>query len=231
MSKRIILNKFLTFFNHKERTIRIDDYPSGIRPVLDDLTPFFKIFDEFEKRQLYFYLAIVPKVLVDFFDNRILEYKYLIPIMHGYSHNYDYYSKILESNNDPYNTHTIMDQFDEFENQSVSEISEKIEKGKNILNRYFNKEIDIYVPPCNILNKNTKIALINQGFKTVFSENYFFNRKLRCVTSDYYGTLENMPLKKYNCITLHITWEYDTLRTKGIDIITNKLDYIKSILN
>lgn len=54
MSKRIILNKFLTFFNHKERTIRIDDYPSGIRPVLDDLTPFLRFLMNLKKDNCIF---------------------------------------------------------------------------------------------------------------------------------------------------------------------------------
>jgi peptidoglycan/xylan/chitin deacetylase (PgdA/CDA1 family) len=231
MSKRIILNKLLTIFNHKEKIIRIDDYPSGIRPIVENQTPLFNILDEFEKRQIYFHLAIVPKEMDDFFDDRILGYKYLIPVMHGYDHKYYQYSEKLVLNKDIYNTHTVIDQFDEFDNHSIPEIIDKLKEGKDILKKYFKKEIDTYVPPCNLLNKNTKTALINQGFKTVFSENYFYNSKLRCISSDYYGTLENMPLKKYNCITLHLTWEYDTFRTKGIEEITKKLDFIKNTWN
>lgn len=231
MSKRIILNKLLTIFNQKKIIIRIDDYPSGIRPILKDQSPLFRILDEFEKREIYFHLAIVPKEMDDFFDDRILKYKYLIPIMHGYDHKYYQYSKELVLNKDIYNTHTVIDQFDEFDHNSIIEITKKLKQGKDILNKYFKKEIDTYVPPCNLLNKNTKIALINQGFKTVFSEKYFYNSKLKCVPSDYYGTLECMPLKKYKCITLHLTWEYDTLRTKGIGEITKKLDFIKNMWN
>lgn len=231
MQKRILINKLLILFRHKQKIIRIDDYPSGIRPVLKDQTPLFKILDEFEKRQIYFHLAIVPKELDEFFDERILKYKYLIPVMHGYDHKYDYYSKILIDNNDIYNQHTIVDQFDEFKDNSIAEITSKLQSGKDIIYKYFKRNVDIYVPPCNILNKNTKKALITLGFKSVLSEKYFFSRKLKWIPSDYYGTLNNMPFKKYTCISIHLTWEYDTLRTKGMDLITKKLDYIQKEWN
>jgi hypothetical protein len=38
------------------------------------------------------------------------------------------------------------------------------------------------------------------------------------IKSEYYGKLDDMEIgKPYNVVTLHITWEWDTIQEKGWD--------------
>ena len=82
-----------------KKYVRIDDFPTGIRPILDSLSIFFKIFDIFEENEIEFHLGIVPDLL-KYLDEKdlakLLSYKYLIPCQHGYNHRYFEFSEVLK---------------------------------------------------------------------------------------------------------------------------------------
>jgi FkbM family methyltransferase len=201
---------------------RIDDFCTGVRPILPNLTPMYDILQEFDRREVYFYLGIVPALLTPEMIERLNEYQYMIPCQHGYEHCYDKYSKMCIENNDPYNERTV-GQFDEFDGQSVEQIKELIGKGKDILEKAFNKKIIHYIAPCNRFTENTFDALCDLGFTQVFTgisaimpDKY--KTQLTEIVSDYYGRIETMP-KRINAksFCLHITWENDYVRICGFD--------------
>jgi len=105
--------------------VRLDDFPTGVRPILKDLSLFFKIFDEFEKRKIVFYVGIVPKLLEKYVlpkdIQKLKNYKYLIVCQHGYNHRYDEFSKVLIDKNDIKNNGTV-GVFNEFENYTKQQI-------------------------------------------------------------------------------------------------------------
>src|SRR5262249_37194298 len=48
-----------------EPVLRIDDYPTGVRPLLDDLSPLHAILEKIDSRGLRYYLGAVPALVDD----------------------------------------------------------------------------------------------------------------------------------------------------------------------
>ena len=111
-----------------DKIIRIDDFPTGIRPILDDIEPLYDILMEFENKKIRYVLGIVPSLLTDDMIDRLSKFKYIIVAQHGFNHNYDTLHKKLIDNNDPYNDWCCLDQFDEFENISKENIKKNYKK-------------------------------------------------------------------------------------------------------
>ena len=214
-------------FGGGDRIIRIDDFPTGIRPILDDLEPLYEILMEFEKRELRFVLGIVPSLLTDDMIERLQTFKYLIVAQHGYNHNYKSLHKKLIDNKDVYNDWCCMDQFNEFEGREKTEIKKIINKGRERLEEI--GPTNIYIPPCNKLDKNTLEALEDLKFKYILGDGISMrSEKIPIIPSHFYDRVRglNEQNAKSMVICLHVTWEWDELyRRKDI----SKKDWDKKL--
>lgn len=180
--------------------IRLDDFPTGIRPLLKDITPLVEILSKFCYHFKNVNLGIIPKLLTPEYFSLIKDLEFN-PCIHGYDHHYFQFSKLLDK--DPFNKNTILNGFNEFENNSKEEIRNKLKESKDILEQYFQKDITTYIPPCNIIDENTKEILQELNLQV--------NSEL-----GFYGRLLEMDMtKKLKFVTLHLTWEYDDLTWKN----------------
>lgn len=193
--------------------LRIDDYPSGIRPIQDGQIAMFDwMLDSFNE----VYLGIVPYTYHKFGCKIHETHTNIIPCCHGYNHRYDEIGSYLIKKNDPFNRVTV-EVFDEFHNYSDSEISLAITIGKEYLEYKFGCEVETYIPVCNVISPNVANIIHNAGFRRIMGENSC-KSPIPIIKSDYYGKLDDMEIgKPYNVISLHITWEWDTIQEKGWD--------------
>lgn len=199
--------------------IRIDDFPTGVRPVLPqkELLP---ILDAFEKAGIIIHLAVVPK-LVEKMD--CPKHSNIIAIQHGYHHRYHEMSKKLMEAGDPYNAKTI-GVFDEFPTESPEKIAAKLKEGWFIIKRKFKNNARWFVPVCNLINHNLAEALKIVNYEKILSE-----RGENVIKSDQYCRLHEIDYsKKPQIITLHLTWEHDILREKGINYWMEGLEKLEN---
>lgn len=205
-------------YSSGDKIIRIDDFPTGIRPILEDLEPLYEILMEFEKRELRFVLGIVPSLLTDDMIKRLKTFKYLIVGQHGYNHNYNSLHKKLLDNKDPYNDWCCMDQFNEFEGKEKFEIKKIINKGRERLEEI--GPTNIYIPPCNRLDENTLKALEDLKFKYILGDGISLrSEKIPIIPSQFYDRVRglNVTNSKGAVCCFHVTWEWDELyRRKDI---------------
>lgn len=195
--------------------IRIDDYPTGIRPIQEGQ---LELFDKMLAIMPTVHLGIVPKLFKNFKCE--LNHPNVVPCMHGVDHCFYDYSHLLK--NDPYNLKTV-GVFDEFEDWEYEDIPYAIDWGKKYLESYFGQSVDHYIPPCNVIDRNLANILYGSGFKYILSENTCPS-PIPIIKSDYYGKLDDMNLKSaYKVITLHMTWEMDTILEKGFDYWAKKV--------
>lgn len=201
--------------------VRIDDFPTGIIRVPDDLSDYFRILDCFEHHKIQYHLGIVPELLRRFVNSDDIEqltrYKYMIPAMHGYDHQFNRMNRILTANNDPQNTRGLIggDWF-EFENRTQQWVNDHLTKGREYLENIFNRIIVHYIPVCNRIDDKLITGLINSGFVYVFTieGNRRQAQRMDTITTDYYGRLEDIP-RRYESLCLHITWEAQTVGRIG----------------
>jgi hypothetical protein len=203
--------------------IRIDDFPTGITEVPEDMSLHFKILDCFEEEGREYYLGIVPELLRRYVNKenirRLFQYKMMIPVMHGYDHYYDTMQQRLIANNDPMNLRgTSKGDFWEFTDRSQQWTTEHLIKGKEYIESLCGKRITHYIPVCNRIDEKLINGLIGSGFTTIFTipGNTGLAVRMAQVITEYYGKVVNMD-KRYESICLHITWERDTIIKTGFD--------------
>jgi hypothetical protein len=214
---------------NKNTIIRLDDFPTGVRPLLKNIDPLVEILSKFCNHFENVKLGIVPKLLNNQLVDKIKHLNFE-PCMHGYDHNYFKFSPILESTGDVFNSKGTVPSFSEFDNCTPEEIYKKIEDGKAILEGYFNQNITTYIPPCNQICYNTKVALKKHGFTTIFTEGNHTDNMFKYVPSDYYGRVIDTKCENHRVLTYHLTWEYDELTwlQKDIERWSLKLEKIKN---
>lgn len=200
--------------------IRIDDFPTGIRVIQDDYIPIFeKILDCFSQYNIPIHVGFVPKLMDKQRDSFLLKYSNIIPVQHGLTHCYDEYSKKLIQANDILNCKTI-GAFDEFQTLNEDVIFDKLNEGKKILSNFFNRDINLYIPVCNIANKNT-VNAINRIYKGVLGQNIIkgADYTIQNYLFDFYGGLVDINYaKQEKTFCFHITWEYDAINRLGFDV-------------
>ena len=196
-----IINEYFNTKN-KDITIRLDDFPTGIRPLLPNIDPLVEILQRFCHHFEKVKLGIVPKLLTQEYFNKIKHLKFE-PCIHGYDHHYYNYSVILK--NDPYNKNTVVQGFNEFENNTIKEITSKLTEARDILEQKFGISVTSYIAPCNTLDKNTLEVLNNLNLVPMNE-------------SDFYGKVFELEfLRPAKIATFHLTWEYDELTWKEKD--------------
>ena len=209
-----------------EPVIRIDDYPTGIRPILPDLSPIHDVIGKFETARLPYHLGIVPSLLTDEMFEFLEGLNFMIPVVHGYDHSYPKYAPILEKKDDIYNQKTV-GVFNEFSGQSFDEILGKLTRGRALLEDRLDTSVTSYIPPCNIGDRNTARALEAAGYERYFSEKRIPGCSLPWIRSDFYGRSPEYPSSKSPTVsTFHTTWEWDVVRegnTTALDLAISTL--------
>jgi uncharacterized protein DUF2334 len=193
--------------------LRVDDYPTGVRPILEDLSSLHDVLSQIDAAGLPFHLGVVPALL----DERMAEFlrslSQLVVSMHGFEHGYAKHSRALLRANDPFNQRGTVSGFDEFAGQPYAEILQKIQDGRRLLQSRLGQLPLSYIPPCNQGNRSTGRALLAAGFEYVLTEKRIPGSKLPSIRSDFYDRSSAFsPGSQPNVASLHATWEADMLR-------------------
>lgn len=196
--------------------LRIDDYPTGVRPVLEDMKPLHTILREVDSYGVPFHLGIVPALLTGEQVAFLRSLKHLVPVVHGYDHGYPIYAPVLEAEKDPFNERGTVPPFNEFAGMREAEITQRLVEARRLLETYFDQPVHTYIPPCNKADRRTGRALVAAGFHRVLSEKRVPVCSLPQRRSDFYGrSSEYDPSNKPDTVTLHLTWEWDLRRRGG----------------
>lgn len=209
-----------------EPTLRIDDYPTGIRPLLPDLAPLNSILEQVESCGLEYHLGIVPALLTDEMFGFLSGLTHMIPSVHGYDHAYPKYAPLLIEKGDPYNQHTA-GVFNEFRGQPYEEILSKLTRGRLLLEDRLGRVVTSYIPPCNKGDRRTGRALAEAGFRYYLSEKRIPGCPLPMVGSDLYGRSPDYDGSPLDVATLHVTWEWDVQRQGNHEALPRMLDGLR----
>ncbi|BCL60118.1 hypothetical protein DGMP_08110 [Desulfomarina profundi] len=208
--------------------IRIDDYPTGVRPLVADRDKIHEILLKFEQLETDYRLGIVPAILDEDMKLFLSGLRYMRPVLHGYDHGYPHFSKYLVERGDPYNQRGTVGGFDEFEHDNSSVIFEKLQKGKKLLEEITGLQVNEYIPPCNRAGFRTGRILEELGLRRYFSEKRIPRCRLERIGSDFYGRTSDFPMGgQARVITLHVTWEYDLIRKGDSSSLVNFLYYLR----
>ena len=207
--------------------IRMDDYPTGVRPVLEDMTPLHMILRKFDDAALMVHLGVVPALLTDDMADFLRSLRHLVPVAHGFDHGYPRLVSRLIEHEDPFNEKRTVRRFDEFKGVSTATITEKLSEGRRILEDRLGCCVTGYIPPCNCASWKTGRALVRAGFTHYLSERKIRFCKLPCLGSDFYGRSSEYDYSRQpRSICLHLTWEFDLIRKGDTGSLDRLVDHL-----
>lgn len=228
-------------------TIRIDDYPTGIRPRLADLSGINRILEHFEEAGVSYHLGISPGLLDRQCCTFLSSLRYIIPCLHGFDHNYWRLSGELRRSGDVYNkrVNTFVGHLvyraknfmfpmwqSEFRGDHPEVVVEKLILGRERLEDIFQCPIDTYIPPFNRPHPYLGPALDRLGFVAYMSQHPMKHTALTGMRSDCYGDSSQFdPRRRPTNICLHTLWEWDLVRTKGAHQLHLVTDYVRQTRN
>jgi hypothetical protein len=190
--------------------IRIDDYPTGVRPIAIDLEPLHAVLRQFERRQVPYWLGIVPGVLSEPMLEFLSGLRCLVPVQHGFDHGYPRSSARLLRSGDPRNQRGTVGAINEFRFQRQSTIARKLRVGQELLERRLGRAVRTYIPPCNLCDRSTAKALVELGFELCLCDKPVPAGFLPVLGSDFYGRSPQAVLDaRIEVLCLHVTWERD----------------------
>jgi hypothetical protein len=193
--------------------LRVDDYPTGVRPILEDLSPLHDVLRRIDDTGLPFHLGVVPAILEERMVTFLRGLQHGIIAMHGFEHGYAKHSKILREAGDPFNQNNTVRGFDEFAGLSYAEIETKLREGRQILLSRLGVTPESYIPPTNAANRRTGRALQATGFRYILTEKPIPGCELPCIGSDFYDrSTAFQPDTRPYVACLHATWEADSWR-------------------
>lgn len=209
--------------------LRIDDYPTGVRPIVADLGPLHAVLDQFEERGLEYYLGIVPGITDTAMFQHLRSLKHMIPAQHGYNHQYPKYSELLRRRGDLDNSKGTVGGFNEFAWQFSGTVQRALSLGKQRLESELSRKVEVYIPPCNRCNRTTAKVLAKLGFKLCLSEKPAPGAHLPTLGSGFYGrspqiSADAAPLPEV--LSFHATWEADLWRNQEQGALRTALDTI-----
>ena len=135
--------------------LRVDDYPTGVRPILSDLQPLHDVLVRIDRAGIPFHLGIVPAILEEPMVRFLNGLEHLIVSQHGFNHGYPIYSKLLLERGNPFNEHGTLKPFDEFAGRDYEEQLELLRRGRDILKSRLGRPVSSYVPPTNTASRST----------------------------------------------------------------------------
>lgn len=192
--------------------LRLDDYPSGVRPVPADLRGLHGVLEAAEAAGVRYHLSIVPGILTAEMTRFLRTLKHMVPLVHGFDHGYPRYAPRLLANGDLTNDRTVHS-FDEFAFDRRSVVLEKLTRAKRIVEDACETKVTGFVPPCNRGNRRVAAALHALGFEYYLSERRIPGCRLPWIRSDFYGRSHQFPTDGASAVsTLHVTWEWDLIR-------------------
>lgn len=204
---------------------RIDDYPTGVRPIMNDrFTKFDIVLQEFEQRDIPYLLGVVPALINEDDIEYLKSLKNLNVALHGYDHHFFCFNE--------YNR-------EEFKGCSTHHIYTQLLAGLKILQDF---DISTYIPPFNRYSQNLVDALIDANIETITTgvnpSVDIDHKSLNVLTPrmEFYGRsteiINHMHLFDIDNdhIALHLTWEFDEymklsdkwLMPKLLDIYNDK---------
>ncbi|HXK20266.1 MAG TPA: DUF2334 domain-containing protein, partial [Polyangiaceae bacterium] len=193
--------------------LRIDDYPTGVRPILEDLSSLHEVLERVDESGLDFHLGIVPAIVEARMEEFLRSLQHLVVSQHGFEHGYAKFSKQLLDAGDPFNQRGTVGGFDEFADASFDEIVAKLSEGRRLLEARTGRTPLSYIPPTNRANRRTGRALEACGFEYVLSENPVGACALPCIGSDFYDRSSKFVSGSAPAVaSLHATWEADLWR-------------------
>lgn len=206
--------------------LRVDDYPTGIRPILPDLGPLHAILERLEARALPYHLGIVPALLTDEMSAFLRGLRHMIPVVHGHDHAYPRYAPLLEAAGDPFNVGTV-GTFNEFAGQPYGVVLGRLLDARRRLEDRLGRHVDTYIPPCNRGDRTTGRALEEAGFVRYLSEKRIPGCRLPGIPSGFYGRSNDYDYsRRPDVVTLHLTWEWDLQRGGDHESLDRLLDHL-----
>ena len=99
---------------------RIDDYPTGIKPVIPNrFAEFDKVLSEFEKRKLKYLLGVVPYLINEEDVDYLKNLKYAVVALHGYDHNFHTFTELNREEFKGWNKSLVnIQQYDDFPSET-----------------------------------------------------------------------------------------------------------------
>lgn len=206
--------------------IRVDDYPTGVRPVPVDLDLVHRVLDALEQRALAYHLGIVPTLLTDELAARLSALRHMTPVVHGYDHGQACHTPRLLAAGDPLNQRGTVGTFDEFAGLDAATVAARLAEGRRLLEDAFGRPVAGYIPPCNRAGRVTGRALVETGYTHYFSERRIPGCPLPGLASDFYGRSDRFRpgTRPPRVVTLHATWEADLLRDGDDSSLARLLD-------
>ena len=212
-----------------DATLRIDDYPTGVRPILEDLSPLHEILTKVESRGIRYYLGIVPALLSDEMVRFLGGLEHVIHAVHGYDHANPRYAPLLEAKGDPFNERTL-GAVDEFQGQPYDVVLERLSRGRRLLEDRLGNPVETYIPPGNLGDRRTGRALVEAGFRRYLSEKRIAGCPLPWIRSNFYGTSDRYERNgRFGVHTLHLTWEWDLVRRGETRSLDRMLDHLADL--
>lgn len=160
-SKIIVRDDDISYFTQPEDLEKVWSNLYGKVEIIFAITPFMVELKECEIKGREYKYHQLGNVEHDIFLNnsligylkRLISKGYIKIAMHGYNHRY-----ILDSNKNLIAEYSVND---------LNLLTEKTIKGRQHIEKIFNQEIDIFVPPDNAIGKCGLQAIRTAGFKKV----------------------------------------------------------------
>ena len=198
--------------HRSEPLLRVDDYPTGVRPLLSDLAPIHRVLRAIDDRGLRCHLGIVPALLTPAMLSFLRSLRHMVPVAHGFDHSYPRFSGKLATV-DPFNQRGTVKSFNEFAGDDPAQVRRKLSESRRILEDGLGVAVTGYIPPCNRGDRVTGRALAETGYTHYFSEKRVPDCPLALVTSDFYARSSAWRgAARPGVVTLHATWEFDLQR-------------------
>lgn len=188
--------------------IRIDDFPSGVRPIPKDKSRMQSLLNEIDSLGIPYTLGIVPAICDEQdwkFLNSLLN---MVPAMHGIVHNYYQFSEVCRQNNDEKNSFSVLRQFNELKTLPLKMRLPVLTAFRNLMSNKLHRQVKIYIPPCNKVTMLDSKFLKQAGFEAMYCQKRKFFSFLPIIRSQFYG-VSNEATTKLKSVALHITWELD----------------------
>ncbi len=194
---------------------RVDDYPTGVRPIAGDLAPLHAVLETMDDAGVPLTLGVVPALLTEPMSAFLRTLRNLRPAVHGFDHGYPKHSQILIDAGDPLNQRGTVTGFDEFAGHGTEHVAAVLHEARRRVEAVTGRLATTYIPPNNMAGRATGPALPLAGFTRVLSEKPVPRCALPVVASEFYGRSHEAPARLPRVVSLHATWEVDVAREHG----------------
>lgn len=190
-------------------TVRLDDYPTGVRPIIHNhIQEFDRILSRFEHYEVPYLLAVVPTLVTEDDLEYLKTLKWAEIALHGYNHNFFTWNGT--------NNHEFLDMDQE-------QIDMKLAHGLSILSDF---TITCFVAPFNNYTQPLLSSLLHFGLTQVTvgpeTERYLDFSGFEVFKPKFYGRLREWRSSiGFEDIALHLTWEHDNVNEPCLENFLN----------